>query len=92
MADRRGRVRQSASERSDLTPARQAYGVVLCNLCLMVQGCTETTELASVSAQGPAAEGFHFVDVAARVGISRVVHAGRPGKDHLLDSAGTGAA
>jgi len=36
--------------------------------------------------------GFHFVDVAAESGLTRVLHAGRPGKDHLLDSAGTGAA
>ena len=35
---------------------------------------------------------FHFVDVAAEAGLDRVVLAGRPGKDHLLDSAGTGAA
>jgi hypothetical protein len=39
-----------------------------------------------------AATGFRFVDVASEAGIDRVVHAGRPGKDHLLDSAGTGAA
>jgi hypothetical protein len=32
------------------------------------------------------------VDVAARVGLTRVLEAGRPGKDHLLDSAGAGAA
>jgi hypothetical protein len=35
---------------------------------------------------------FHFVDVAPEAGLTRVVLAGRPGKDHLLDSAGTGAA
>src|SRR4029453_4197953 len=35
---------------------------------------------------------FRFVDVAARVGLTRVLEAGRPGKDHLLDSAGAGAA
>ncbi len=35
---------------------------------------------------------FRFVEVAAEAGVSRVVLAGRPGKDHLLDSAGTGAA
>jgi len=35
---------------------------------------------------------FEFVDVAAAAGLTRVLHAGRPGKDHLLDSAGTGAA
>jgi hypothetical protein len=35
---------------------------------------------------------FRFVDVAPEAGLTRVVLAGRPGKDHLLDSAGTGAA
>jgi hypothetical protein len=40
----------------------------------------------------PAAGRFHFVNVAAAAGITRVTWAGRPGKDHLLDSAGTGAA
>jgi hypothetical protein len=36
--------------------------------------------------------GFHFEDVAARLGLERVTLSGRPDKDHLLDSAGTGAA
>jgi len=35
---------------------------------------------------------FQFVDVAAAAGVTRVVYAGRPGKDHLLDSLGTGSA
>ena len=35
---------------------------------------------------------FHFVDVAAEAGLTEVLWCGRPGKDHLLDSAGTGAA
>ena len=42
----------------------------------------------------PTAEGsaFTFVDVAPRAGLSRTLLSGRPGKDHLLDSAGAGAA
>jgi hypothetical protein len=32
------------------------------------------------------------VDVASRLGLTRVLESGRPGKDHLLDSAGAGAA
>ncbi|MGH2688623.1 MAG: CRTAC1 family protein, partial [Actinomycetota bacterium] len=40
---------------------------------------------------GPATR-FRFVDVAAGAGLTRVTLAGRPGKDHLLDSAGAGAA
>lgn len=35
---------------------------------------------------------FRFVDVAAEKRLTRITWAGRPGKDHLLDSAGTGAA
>ena len=34
---------------------------------------------------------FRLVDVAARAGITRVLLAGRPDKDHLLDSSGGGA-
>ena len=41
---------------------------------------------------GRAATRFRFVNVAAEAGVTRVALAGRPGKDHLLDSAGTGAA
>jgi enediyne biosynthesis protein E4 len=36
--------------------------------------------------------GFRFVDVAAASGLTRPYLAGRPGKDHLLDSAGAGLA
>jgi hypothetical protein len=35
---------------------------------------------------------FRFVDVAKEAGLSRVCLAGRQGKDHLLDSAGSGVA
>ena len=35
---------------------------------------------------------FRFVDVAPEAGLTRVMLAGRPAKDHLLDSAGAGAA
>jgi hypothetical protein len=40
----------------------------------------------------PPADRFRFVDVAGALGIDRVTLAGRPDKDHLLDSAGSGAA
>ena len=48
----------------------------------------------SGTAAPPTAEGsaFIFVDVAPRAGLSRTLLSGRPGKDHLLDSAGAGAA
>ena len=42
--------------------------------------------------QAPPPAAFNFVDVAAASGLTRVLLAGRPGKDHLLDSAGAGAA
>ena len=35
---------------------------------------------------------FRFVEAAAEVGLTRVILCGRPGKDHLLDSQGTGCA
>ncbi|HSR67635.1 MAG TPA: CRTAC1 family protein [Acidobacteriota bacterium] len=35
---------------------------------------------------------IHFEEVSAQAGLTRVLLAGRPGKDHLLDSAGAGAA
>jgi hypothetical protein len=35
---------------------------------------------------------FHFTDVAREAGLDRVLLAGRPGKDHVLDSAGAGVA
>ncbi len=45
-----------------------------------------------VEPSGPEAPAFRFVDVAAASGVTTVLHAGRPGKDHLLDSAGSGVA
>jgi hypothetical protein len=51
--------------------------------------------VASVRAQaqeGRPPASVRFLDVAPSLGLTRVVLAGRPGKDHLLDSAGTGAA
>jgi hypothetical protein len=49
---------------------------------------------APAAAPSPSAapDGFRFVDVAAARGVTRVLHAGRPDKDHVLDSAGGGAA
>ena len=48
--------------------------------------------LVAAAAQPPPPDRFRFVDAAARLGITRVLEAGRPAKDHLLDSAGAGAA
>ena len=77
-----------------LGPARRARqvgaGVLLGLAVLALAGSLAATPRAS-----PAAEAhghFHFVDVASRLGLTRVLEAGRPEKDHLLDSAGAGAA
>ena len=40
----------------------------------------------------PISSGFRFVDVAEPAGLTRVNLSGRPDKDHVLDSIGTGAA
>jgi len=37
-------------------------------------------------------EPFQFIDVAREAGLTRILLAGRPEKDHLLDSAGAGVA
>jgi enediyne biosynthesis protein E4 len=61
---------------------------------LPIGGCTASrakSPAASVPPASPPAH-FRFVDVAARLGIDRVVLSGRPDKDHVLDSAGTGVA
>ncbi len=49
-------------------------------------------ESTGAPAAPPGGSAFHFVDVAAAAGLTRIVLGGRPGKDHLLDSAGTGCA
>jgi hypothetical protein len=46
----------------------------------------------AVIAPGGPSGGFRFVDVAPALGLKRVLRYGRPGKDHLLDSAGAGCA
>lgn len=59
----------------------------------LVLVCVSGPVLASANErQAEKTYGFHFTDVARDAGIVRVVHAGRPGKDHLLDSAGNGVA
>src|SRR3954469_21178679 len=46
----------------------------------------------SAAAHSVADASFQFVNAAPQAGVTRVVLAGRPGKDHLLDSLGSGAA
>jgi hypothetical protein len=45
-----------------------------------------------VAGQAPTPPRFRFEDVAAKVGLTRATWFGRPGKEHLLDSAGAGIA
>jgi hypothetical protein len=59
--------------------------------------CAVLTAAMALAAAGrgtPAAQSprFHFVDVHEQAGVTRALLAGRPGKDHLLDSAGAGVA
>jgi len=61
-------------------------------LALGLGACSVEPEPAPVRDEVAQHDGFHFVDVAPDAGMTRVVLAGRPDKDHLLDSAGTGAA
>jgi hypothetical protein len=61
-------------------------------LALTTAGCSGEPEPAAAPGKVARHDGFHFVDVAPEAGVTRVVLAGRPDKDHLLDSAGTGAA
>ncbi|HET7291890.1 MAG TPA: VCBS repeat-containing protein, partial [Vicinamibacteria bacterium] len=63
--------------------AGSALGVVLAALPLQTGGRDAPVE---------AADRFRFVDVAPTLGLLRPLLAGRPDKDHLLDSAGAGAA
>jgi hypothetical protein len=62
-------------------------GTVRGGLCLSLGA-----SLLAAGAPGPPPGPLRFVDAAARLGITRVLEAGRPAKDHLLDSAGAGAA
>jgi hypothetical protein len=55
---------------------------------LLVARPARTLAVAQVPAGGP----LQFVNVAPEAGVTRVVLAGRPAKDHLLDSLGSGAA
>jgi hypothetical protein len=64
---------------------------VLATAALGLAALVSASLLATTGAT-PAASRFQFTDVAATAGLTRPLLAGRPGKDHLLDSAGAGAA
>ena len=59
---------------------------------ILATACAGGAPGPSPATAGAAGSSFRFVDVSAEAGFDRVLHAGRPGKDHLLDSAGYGAA
>jgi len=64
-------------------PARLALGLAV---------LVSTYRAAGASSGAPPAPPFRFVDVSAKAGLTRIVLSGRPDKDHLLDSSGTGIA
>jgi enediyne biosynthesis protein E4 len=77
------------------SPRGGLLGAAVILLALACAGCRRDHVKVPDSPPAPPAErarGFRFVDVAPQAGLTRVVLAGRPGKDHLLESAGTGAA
>lgn len=82
---------QANPERT-VTLRRTGRSAVLLALLALACARAPAPENPGQAAAAGSAEGFRFVDVAAEAGISRVIHAGRPAKDHLLDSAGSGAA
>jgi hypothetical protein len=73
--------------RSDGSRSRGAVRVLAILAATAASGCRPAPD-ATVSASPR----FNFVDVAPRLGIDRELLAGRPGKDHVLDSAGAGVA
>jgi hypothetical protein len=91
MEEGRGRLGPARRDRQvGPTVSRAVAALLAIGAGLAVAGLRRP--LPNPAAASPPAGRFRFVDVAARVGISRVLEAGRPGKDHLLDSAGAGAA
>ena len=65
----------------------------LCGALLaLAAGCAATPQDPASPAAATQRGAFHFTDVAAEAGLTRVLLAGRPEKDHLLDSTGAGAA
>jgi len=64
-------------------PARLALGLAV---------LVSAYRAAGASSGAPPAPPFRFVDVSAKAGLTRIVLSGRPDKDHLLDSSGTGIA
>jgi hypothetical protein len=96
MAGRRGDVRRPGEARAliaGLVIARlPAPGPRLLNWSLVVAGCFLGAVPAATRQPPAGGSPFRFVDVSASSHLTRQLLAGRPDKDHLLDSAGAGIA
>src|SRR5688572_2311563 len=80
---------------SPVTPRIRAQGAALWVAFLAPLAGTLPGEEPSAAKRTPdaATGGFRFTDISREAGLAGAVTlSGRPGKDHLLDSAGTGAA
>jgi enediyne biosynthesis protein E4 len=84
----RGGLGQAHRRRPVAAAARAVLILLAAGAALGLAGLEARRAPRASSAPAP----FRFVDEAARLGLTRVLEAGRPGKDHLLDSAGAGAA
>ncbi len=82
----RARARGGAHARAAIAAAASVL------LLLAAIACVHSAAPPVAAPAASAAVGFRFVDAAAPAGLTRALLAGRPGKDHLLDSAGAGAA
>ncbi len=68
-----------------------AGAAVVCSACVRLPAPSADPPDRPIDARA-ASSRFRFTDVATSAGLERVLLAGRPGKDHLLDSAGSGVA
>src|SRR5437899_4377437 len=75
-----------------MTASRRGWAAAPARLALGLAVLVLTYRAAGALSAAPPAPPFRFVDVAAKAGLTRVVLSGRPDKDHLLDSTGTGVA
>ena len=94
---RRRRVRRAAEGGEVAARRRTPRLMVPARRGRMLGPCAALAAAILVAAAGsgvPTAQSphFRFVDVHEQAGVTRPLLAGRPGKDHLLDSAGAGVA
>ena len=65
-------------------------GAILSLVAVCLAACEGKPQAESAGSPAATTGTFQFEDVAEEAGLTRVVLSGRAGKDHLLDSAGTG--